>query len=618
MSALPLPDFLFDTHKRYKADTNRVSQWLAETAQKCGFDLGPQPSTSRLSGRLKGKARKAARLNPSPATTASSPHIVTVQGFTDTAEFIVQQTPPIRVPDTVLGLLRSAVNLRQRCSTWFQKQSNQEDLGESTDKHSHFIGILEDVLKILEPHSRSAPSQDDIHQSMEKLSLNAKSKLPAEHDHNPYDVWFIDEDASVAEISPALEPRPEAKRTKRVPSTVRYEMEATDEEFFFGVFCFFDDLNRLRDFLDALWVGYKEGTCDLISASVTTNCALELVQRHEKDFVTLFPKCDTFTKMASLIYDSTRISGGERLQPSGGPNNSIDIRMLAMADWLFMRVHDTLATFLPYLQDDAIPVFNEPRAPSTYNPSADRSKLTIHERIEEDEVLMTESLTDFFLYDWVVAKAPVTDKLLDGIRLMSDEKIVPTWLVFAAAVYLDIRHILREDIERGFAELQASAAQAKSALTQYFATNATFPHWPRSREEAVDFVRDFVDFWIISDPVELHRPRYVDYPVSHRLLRRNPLLCGLYQFKLHLLMQEEGIHVANAYGSILYVAHLYEACRKGRYTKYIHLDRHTIVYACSYTGDYFCGPCSRDSGRIAQNLDVDDGCFGGYVCKGRS
>ena len=36
LSAMGLPDFLFDSHKRYKADTNRVAAWLAETAQKYG------------------------------------------------------------------------------------------------------------------------------------------------------------------------------------------------------------------------------------------------------------------------------------------------------------------------------------------------------------------------------------------------------------------------------------------------------------------------------------------------------------------------------------------------------------------------------------------------------
>ena len=57
-----LPPFLFDTHKRYKEDTNRVPTWLAETAQKCGYYcLNAGAHESRPSGRLKGKARKEAR-----------------------------------------------------------------------------------------------------------------------------------------------------------------------------------------------------------------------------------------------------------------------------------------------------------------------------------------------------------------------------------------------------------------------------------------------------------------------------------------------------------------------------------------------------------------------------
>ena len=107
-----LPDFLFDTHKRYKADTNRVAAWLVETAQKCGLTLDSQPSSSRPSGRLKGKARKEARVAGTPTATTYLRHIVTVKGFTDMAQVIAQQKPKIPVPDSILGLLRSAISLR--------------------------------------------------------------------------------------------------------------------------------------------------------------------------------------------------------------------------------------------------------------------------------------------------------------------------------------------------------------------------------------------------------------------------------------------------------------------------------------------------------------------------
>jgi hypothetical protein len=105
-----LPDFLFDTHKRYKADTNRVAEWLARTAQKWGLKLEPQPSSSRPSGaRLKGKAvNEAGKPAVSPRFAH---HNITAKGFTDMAQFIVRQCPTIRVPDAIIGLLRSAISL---------------------------------------------------------------------------------------------------------------------------------------------------------------------------------------------------------------------------------------------------------------------------------------------------------------------------------------------------------------------------------------------------------------------------------------------------------------------------------------------------------------------------
>jgi hypothetical protein len=37
-----LPDFLFDSDKRYKADTNHVAAWLAKTAQKYDVQFIPK------------------------------------------------------------------------------------------------------------------------------------------------------------------------------------------------------------------------------------------------------------------------------------------------------------------------------------------------------------------------------------------------------------------------------------------------------------------------------------------------------------------------------------------------------------------------------------------------
>ena len=580
-----LPEFLFDTHKRYKADTNRVAEWLAQTAQRCGLKLETQPSASRPSGRLKGKARKEARMTTNSSPTAPSlRHIITVKDFTDMAQLIVQQKPALRVPDTILGLLRSAINLRRRCSDWFQKKSTQKDqLRESTQKHSHFIGVLENVLQILESNSTPAVTDNDIGHSMEKLSLNGTSQSPAEQQNNPYNVLFIEDD-SVAETAPTLETRVTVQRTQIVPprTKVTYEIEATDEEIYFGIYCFFDDLNRLRDFIHDLWSRYKIGSCDLITAAVTTNSALELVHRAEKELAASFPKNDTYEKTAVLFYALMCILRGEDPGSREMPGDLVNFNMLDVAEWLFIPVNGILESFLPVIQAGHVPVA-KPGYFGVYNPRTDRSRLTAREKLKEDLIILCESLPEFCLFTKVTSQFPVPDELLDGLRLMFTKKTIPTWVTFAAQIYLDIHHVLRQDIGRGFTELQASGTQAMSTLTEYFTTSKIFTNWPSSNEEKVKYVHTFVDFWIIRDPVAplLRRSRGptadLPTPVPHALFRRNPLLSGLFQFQLYLLMQESGIVLATAWGSILYVAHLYEAGRQGGYLDRIWPDMELIV-----------------------------------------
>jgi hypothetical protein len=57
--------FLSSSYARYKEDTQRVATWLACTAKRYGYvEQTPKHNTDKAtgSGRLKGKARKEARL----------------------------------------------------------------------------------------------------------------------------------------------------------------------------------------------------------------------------------------------------------------------------------------------------------------------------------------------------------------------------------------------------------------------------------------------------------------------------------------------------------------------------------------------------------------------------
>lgn len=51
-------------------------------------------------------------------------------------------------------------------------------------------------------------------------------------------------------------------------------------------------------------------------------------------------------------------------------------------------------------------------------------------------------------------------------------------------------------------------------------------------------------------------------PEPFRLLRQYPLLCGLFMFALKTRFQEVGVAFCNAWGSLLYTGHLYNAARQ--------------------------------------------------------
>jgi hypothetical protein len=183
---------------------------------------------------------------------------------------------------------------------------------------------------------------------MDKLDLNVVSQLPAEPQQpaeqhkNPYDILFI-EDPVVVELGPGIECPSSATGSKvkhmPTPSKVTYEMEPTDEEISFGIFCFFDDLNRLRTFLGDLWTQYKLGTCDLITAAVTTNSALELVNRAEQDFAVSFPKNDTYEKTGGLYFKFMCGLRGEDPDFRQKPRDRLNSNMFEVAEWLFLPAH---------------------------------------------------------------------------------------------------------------------------------------------------------------------------------------------------------------------------------------------------------------------------------------
>jgi hypothetical protein len=275
--------------------------------------------------------------------------------------------------------------------------------------------------------------------------------------------------------------------------------------------------------------------------------------------------------------------------------------MLDVVDWLYLPVCSLLLSFCDVIQANYAPVA-EPGHFGIYNPRVDRSKLTVSQKMQEDKIILLEALPEFFVMTKIVGNAPVVDEFANGLRSAFVQKKIPLWVTYAAQFFLDIHHTLRADVVRGLAELQTSGTQAAATLKDCFDTDRprNFANWPAQSEAGVLGISNFIDRWIVGDVLnllkrKLYRSAVLPTPQPYSLFGRHPMLCGLLQLRLYILLQEAGITLATAWGSILCVAHLYEACRQGRYLDTIWPDMELIMDIHTRESIF--------SGRVPQTLE---------------
>jgi len=81
-------------------------------------------------------------------------------------------------------------------------------------------------------------------------------------------------------------------------------------------------------------------------------------------------------------------------------------------------------------------------------------------------------------------------------------------------------------------------------------------------------------------------------PEPFRLLKQYPLLCGLFTFVLKTRAQEIGLAFANAWGSILYASHLYNAARQEKLLLKSWTDLELLI-ALHSPERFFVGDCPK-------------------------
>lgn len=645
-----LPEILAGSYKRYKEDTNVFATWLSTTAKACGYksEASPQPPVQKdapktPSSRLKGKARKEAQKaaangdGPSQdvklADLQVTRYTVKTKDFLDQAKVVTKSVRPrIQMPLNILRVVQRAIHARKRCADWFRKTGAKDEA--SIEGHDHFINVLENALAILLPCCLKSVQTSKQEQKPKTSALEPESSHILSNRFgmlNVEDTNDIVLDLAASDISATSAAKKSSKATTPHSWDV-YELEiqhGTDLAFL--IFCFFEDLHRIQDFIKETWGKQKAGTVDLEAAAVTTNIALDIVRRAEEDIIATAPamlaKPRSFQAIAMVIFHADALAKGDDVDKRLSSSDTLKVtesdEFIYLSTARILMKYEQISSFK--IEQYPLPV---PPVRVSYISRPELLVLPEVKRWEEEDVSLTQMLMDMSSHDlfqkvFKDRKEPVQDELSTGLHKLRNGE-VSVWIVFAARVCLDIQAILGKKVGKPYEMLKSTAYAASSVLDMRVEGDELVPggsgeRWLAKDADHMMNLHAMLTFWIINNPfpylkekiLEDHDPdewgkvpeemegvmKEVEEMNNRNVLPKhretakklnirpiepnpeltyifthNPAYCGTLAFNVAVDMEEAGVALANHHLTIFTMSHLYNALQqtgllKGRWTE---------------------------------------------------
>ena len=559
---------------QYKEDTKAIAVWLATTARSRNYPEDDLISKveKQPSGRLKGKARQAARGREKTTDTtkgASSRKVsrykIRMNDFAKLAEWIAGQTKPkIPVPTSVLNILHRAILARRSFGKHVMKKDRQ-----SETNHQHFVDVLEHVRSVLAPRSLA---KDKV--------TRQKDQSKEETLANQFDVLNIEEPSQAFLDAPDVLHGVKADYGMDCEADCDIEIE-TLEEVLFALKLIQDDCDNFRGIISESWLGYSDHKYDLIPVSIMTNTAIDLVRGFEEDAEPLFSKHGGSEQVLQHLLQAEHDTSRGDLLNMNHLDHTIKSIMYDAPDGFFWYPYLILHQFL--LAGDTLSVLAEDDDELwQYDSGAERSTMTAPEKFGEDRVLLRRVLYASSVPDSVVKPPFPEDELSRGLRMAVATKRLPLWLIFAAQIHLDIHHTLRKDVAAPFREVLDLANSIKASINAntQFHTALSLKDWPESNNVLVEKFLESMEAFVfrartirweqkLGYPARSFEPRMLD--TSH------PLRCGLLAYGLRVKFQEIGLMYPNAWNSILWTYYLYQALHQHGYLDTVWADLELVI-----------------------------------------
>ncbi|KAK3169759.1 hypothetical protein OEA41_009143 [Lepraria neglecta] len=375
------------------------------------------PSANVPSGRLKGRARKEAKLKiaaeaakAAEDTKTNTTYRIKLSQFTKLAGVIVHASGS-SVPDSVLKLAKQIVDLPKGFSRFYEKEATDAVRKENFN-HAHFITIIEEVINILTPSSLATVDESSKVPGLDQKNTRMRTSLqPNEKNDNPLSNRFnhleVEEPVDIDEASPTSATTAstanaidfKASNAKRKAGRqVKYQSDEDeeDDEKFFAMHCLFTDLHDLRTFIGKTWEDYSCGRLDLMISSILANTAFDLARRADENYFAMCPKAGSAQNLIKTSMDFLGLLCGVDPFHKHQPDDWFNYRLADGAQWVCLSTSILLVSFRKLIEPKQMSLVR-PGFFGDYDAKSDRHAMSLRQKFAERTILW-EALPEFCLF----------------------------------------------------------------------------------------------------------------------------------------------------------------------------------------------------------------------------
>ncbi|EPE26209.1 hypothetical protein GLAREA_02121 [Glarea lozoyensis ATCC 20868] len=590
---------LGDTYAAYKASTTEFTTWLTGEAKARGYR--------------------------SPNITSQTTTISCVELLKRVDFIVCDSSAKLSVPISIQNVLQLAIRARRKCSAWFEAMSDmatevsEAEKQETTrDGHLHFIEVLEKALEHLTPFFGEPPKRKRTKAKKEakQLSSTTSSGCDTGTLSNRFDILEIEvpqDDCNSGTLPSRQDTR--VPRDGHSKAELKVDLEVNKEDDVkFVVFCFFEDLRELREFIQATWKDAMTNGPDISTASLITNVALDHVSKSEEN-------------ITSLVANDAECLGNywqvfRHIAPKehySSPENRVgNCAKVSMRDTIYLCIYHALRNYILQsreTQPRRIVPWVKPLGMEFLKSIDDFETLDV-----ESEEWLIKMLHDLWLdryYDsaeeemthirqagWFHKSRPtfstyrivqIEDSITRALKLALGTGSIAVTSVFAARIMLDIHKIVGNGAIKLDENLRHQAATFPRNLQVVCKTEhdsmapvagiaepcCNFDR--RNRESGLAWVSQKTrprmanlksGFMGLDRPSSMPKTKHltIDDPRCIQVsedpgfyYKNHPLWIGLESFRFEMLRMDYGMHWINCSASTPLAAHIYNAVRQASF-----------------------------------------------------